>query len=270
MDKVQVLVLGNSHPWMGINPELFDYPGFNLANLGQDLYYDEGLFFKYVDRMPNLRLVMMGISHHTLEFKFENRKGTNWLSCLYLREFGIFPQDPFYISKFDYCVLAMMGGNNPFNNILSWQENVNIYGSNNVVNAFGWATLKNRPKIIKPEEAKNRVQGLNSMTDQKLLTVNLQRLERIQQKLQQRNIQLVLVTVPVTKYYFDSITPDRYERMQNALREFSKKYDVPYYNYLNDASFDLTDFYNSGHLDVQGSKKFTQILNTQILQQYIR
>jgi hypothetical protein len=51
---VEVLVLGSSHAYFDVLPELLGRPAFNLADVSQSLFYDRALLKKYLGRMPSL------------------------------------------------------------------------------------------------------------------------------------------------------------------------------------------------------------------------
>ena len=67
-DKIELLVLGNSHEAYGINPNKLDCFSYNLAHVNQSLYFDKRITLKHVDRLPNLKYVLIGVDFHSLYF----------------------------------------------------------------------------------------------------------------------------------------------------------------------------------------------------------
>src|SRR4051812_14907456 len=55
-DSIQVLLLGTSHTYHGVNPDYFSCYGFNLADYLQTIYYDKRLTLKNIDKMPRLQV----------------------------------------------------------------------------------------------------------------------------------------------------------------------------------------------------------------------
>ena len=47
-DSVEVLVLGSSHNYYGLNPQLIKKSCYNLANTSQTIYYDDYLMKSYI------------------------------------------------------------------------------------------------------------------------------------------------------------------------------------------------------------------------------
>ena len=62
LDSIKILFLGSSEPLDDIDPGQLDAKGYNLAALWQRLYYDKELTLRYVDRMPDLKIVFISIS----------------------------------------------------------------------------------------------------------------------------------------------------------------------------------------------------------------
>lgn len=67
MDKnsnsIEVLILGNSHAFDGINPKYIQYKTFNLAYHSQEFIFDELLVEKYIKQMKNLKCIVFTMSY---------------------------------------------------------------------------------------------------------------------------------------------------------------------------------------------------------------
>ena len=74
-NEVETLVLGGSHTFYGIKPDLFEGISFNLANVTQLLQYDLYLLNRY--ECPKLKTVIIPISYSTL-FCGELENGKEW------------------------------------------------------------------------------------------------------------------------------------------------------------------------------------------------
>ena len=59
----EILVLGSSHAFFGINPSYFSRSAFNAANVSQDLRHDGFIFQKYLPYLPNLKWVIHPVSY---------------------------------------------------------------------------------------------------------------------------------------------------------------------------------------------------------------
>ena len=65
--KIETLLLGDSHCFYGLNPYYFKKKTFNLSNVSQTLYFDQLLFEKYYNNLPNLHyLVLIDLLPHAI------------------------------------------------------------------------------------------------------------------------------------------------------------------------------------------------------------
>ena len=62
----EILVLGNSHTFFGINPDESIFKMINIANKGRKLETDFYILKKYIKNFNNLSYVIIPISHYTL------------------------------------------------------------------------------------------------------------------------------------------------------------------------------------------------------------
>jgi len=65
-ESFEFLILGSSHAYRGIDPELMGGAGFNAANVSQDLGYDRAILERYLSSMPNLKDLYIPISYGSL------------------------------------------------------------------------------------------------------------------------------------------------------------------------------------------------------------
>ena len=67
-DKVELLILGNSHAFSGVDPNELDLFTINLANANQSIYFDKRIVLKYIDKLTNLKFVLISVDFHSLNF----------------------------------------------------------------------------------------------------------------------------------------------------------------------------------------------------------
>ena len=65
-DKVEILFLGNSHSYFGLNPEYTEKRSFNAGHVSQTLDYDLEILKKYENKWENLEFIVIPISYFTL------------------------------------------------------------------------------------------------------------------------------------------------------------------------------------------------------------
>lgn len=71
-DRAEVVVLGMSYLWRGIDPEFLQAPAYNLSFSHQDFYYSLRLLERYIERMPTLKVVVLGMEMNVVAYTAEN------------------------------------------------------------------------------------------------------------------------------------------------------------------------------------------------------
>ncbi len=67
-DHISTLILGSSHTYYGLRPNLLGDSVFNLANVSQTPEYDLYLLKTYLPCMPNLKRIIFPVSYFTSIF----------------------------------------------------------------------------------------------------------------------------------------------------------------------------------------------------------
>jgi len=259
---MEVLVLGDSWGWNGIDPRYFQKKGFNLANPSQDLYVDQQLLDRYIDNLPALKIVLQSLSYRSLQYDI--MQGRNYRVCLTIREFYILPKNPLELLRFDMCSLLTKESKDPFTNVFYWKKNLINYDYPSIVQENGWAKceLTLKPVLI---DAQKRVTSHESQMIPALMPVNIQRLESMNRKLKERGIKMVLISLPVSKYYADSMKPGKFNEIYGEIKRLSQRKDIAYFDYLRDPRFSDEDFYNYDHMNYRGAEKISRIINQEII-----
>ena len=65
--NIELLILGNSHAFRGVDPREFDLEAYNMAAVNQSLYFDKRIALKHIDKMPNLKFILMVLVQVKLE-----------------------------------------------------------------------------------------------------------------------------------------------------------------------------------------------------------
>ena len=67
-NEIEILILGNSHATYGVDPSSFSTSTFNLANVGQSIYFDKELTLQNLKNLKNLKYVFISLDYHSLYF----------------------------------------------------------------------------------------------------------------------------------------------------------------------------------------------------------
>ena len=259
----QILILGTSHELTGINPAFLSKKTINLANSDQPLYIDYKILDQNLSRLKNLETVIIPVSYFSLETKMADTP-EYWREFFYERYFNIPPETSQHLFDMKrFSLLALYGQRESM--LFAMKLFHQSQGINGVIGAIkdnGFQPSETGRSVLNETAGKNSVAGHESMMKANNINANASYLTSMIRELGQRNIKAVLITTPVTPYYYDHINPQTYDRMQQVLHDISFKYQVPYLNYMEDQRFNISDFSDTNHLNPDGAEKFTKILNS--------
>ena len=101
-----------------------------------------------------------------------------------------------------------------------------------------------------------------------VLGYDKQYVEDIIRKCAEKDIKVLIVNSPLYKSYLDNQKNEYLEQQKSFCNYFAENYsNVELYDFRGDIRFTENDFYDSNHLNEIGSKKFTMILDSVIVNQ---
>ena len=255
--KIEVVLFGDSHCLYGLNPSCFSKNTFNLSNVSQTIYFDKLLFNKYVDKLPKLRQVVFCIEYTNLS-QIDNSGDDSWRK--------------FYYNRFMYLEVPLISKLDPRNYCLSFTQS--FYKSRDLVKRFvkkktildcdslGWGnSYKKAERIPAAQVAQSRaiVQEDGSID----FEVNKNRIDEIIKKCKEKNIQVLIVSMPQTKIFESYLNQNKLEKIKETCAAFQAKNpkEVFYLNLFDDSRFAEEDFYDADHLNNEGAVKCSKIVN---------
>lgn len=257
-DSVEVLVLGSSHTYYGVNPAFFKKKAYNLANVSQPFRYDYYLLSHYATHYAHLQKVILPVSYFTFfseGFSGKDRTGNInykiYMECPYYSDFSRYNLELSQPEVFRGKLLKALMGKEPRN-----------------CSAYGWGTeytkdsKDNKWDNISAQMAVER----HTAKDWSHLGENIQFLRQMATFCQERNIELVLITTPTWPAYYNLLDSVQMGKMYETINEMSQTYNLRYFDYMKDSRFAPDDFYDSDHLSNLGAEKFTRILQEELLE----
>lgn len=253
----KILILGNSHTFYGLNPKYFDKPAFNLSNISQTLYFDQLLLEKHFDRFKNLEFIVLNVEFTSLS-QLDNTQDDVWRK--------------YYYKRYMDLQVPIVTGINPKNYFLSstrsFDSNLKLikrYFSDGTIvdcdnNGFGINYTKEKRKSdlyrMTPITVKQHEDNLFDFTD------NTDRIQSIINKCKNKGIQVLLVTMPVSKSYAKSVNQHKLDKIFKTCLFLEKNNKNVYYlNLFKDYHFTDDDFFDPDHLHIEGAKKCSLLVN---------
>lgn len=258
-DSIEVLFLGSSHAFYGINPANFSSNSFNASHISQSLDYDFEILKKYNNHWSKLKCIAIPISYFSLFGRLETGI-ESWRVKNYTIYYGMTTSDKFI----DYSEALSNKLTVNLRRIGSYyiKGNSSISCSN-----LGWGlsyNSKNKSDLnITGKTAAKR----HSKKDDKYFMGNVNVLKSIIEFAKNKGVKVFFYTPPAYHTYTENLDSIQLNQTINTLINISSKYDnVTYHNFLLDSSFSEIDFFDADHLDEIGAKKFTNKLDTLINQ----
>lgn len=253
---INTLILGSSHTFYGLNPEFFSTKTFNAAYVSQSLGLDYEILNAYQSKLKNLKTVIVPISYfslfETLEtdvekwriknyviyYSFENkyRFTDNFESLDNHIALNIKKMIKYYVLNKPYITASTLG----------WGTNFN---SKNKKPLNGIFTAK-----------KHTAKNFN------LYNENVKSLQKIIALCKKNNIQIVFITTPTDKSYYENLNKIQIEKTTKTISELVKNNsNCNYLSLLKSEKFTKEDFYDADHLNEIGAKKLSLLLNKLII-----
>lgn len=272
IDNVQLVVLGSSHNQSAVNPEYIDsFNSINLAFGGQDPSIDSAILNKCINYLPKLKIVVFDFYYHSLE----HRNTSNYFrNSSYLRFYGLnlFDRD---LSLADYSIFL--------SNPSFYLNTLSPFTSNNSYNKYGFTIgladdnlstykflhLGFDESAIRADQSNYHVQRHNNENILSFMK-NSSTYEEMVKKCLDNDVIPIFVSSPVYSTYYNSYILEKDNRRKKLINDFIKKYpECVFWNYENDRRFTIRDFKDDDHLNPEGARKFSIILDKQ-LKDFIR
>lgn len=265
----EILVLGSSHEFDGVNTQLFGRTSYNLAIPNQSIYYGAQMILKHMDDMPKLKLVIMPISYFSLESNLID------VNTVYYSRFWEIPPPPVgrsSVSDFQRFSFIALYNRRIFSFIRDgFKVKIGLNSQDGILEDNGWFNV---PFESGSKDRINNATGLVRVRDHlagmdtQNLYFNQYVLKSFLDELAAKKISVVLITSPVYSTYYLQIQQDKYDSMQKIIKDLSSSYHIKYHNYLMDTRFIKEDFFNNDHLNVSGAEKFSKIIKTEIIDDF--
>ena len=243
-NDVQLLVLGPSTAYNGINPSYFDKKTLNMALGGQGITIDAFLVNRYLHQMPNLEAIILPIGYATLFMPDVVGFPDGLMSYHVYYEFE---PDCFSIDNcFEFFhrksvrtkLERMIRGETP-----KFADSLGFHGEN-------W---------IGDLEAELAVKGMTieDYSDNQI-DKNINALRQIAELSEKANVKLVIISMPFHKSFRDLASSKQWSFTDSVI-------DNEYNNslYLNYYSTDFSDtcYLNATHLNIDGAELFSTMLS---------
>ena len=255
-DQVETLVLGSSHAYAAIKPELFTSCAFNLANSNQTQRYDWLLLKRDTTTLASLKTIVYPTSSLMMNYRLEDT--SEWYRCIYYQLYNHLDEHPFF-SKYAWEMASIQ--------TCCWKvQSLFISGeSDRMCDEYGWCTYyqaqPSQKDNLTPAKAEERIRKYDEREGLHSLEENY--FDEIAGYCQRHGIRLLLLGTPVSQAFRDKAAVGDYLENSGliAQREAAKYDCIEYHDYTFDTRFTDEDFFDVDHLNSTGAIKFSQIIS---------
>lgn len=260
--EIQILILGSSDTFYGLNPVYFSQNTFNASHVSQTLDLDLKIFNKYKHNFKDLSTVIIPISYFTLWGKLEEG-----VEAWRIKNYALYH---------DMNTKSVTDNFELLNGKLSLniQRFYKYYFKEKdaiICSELGWGTdysseIKNNlEKTGKAMASYHTVDDINSDKNRKIFAENIKILNTFAELCNLKNIKLIFLSTPVYRTYLENLNPEQLNIMLETIGNIVEKYEnCQYINLMDDPDFTAVDFYDANHLNEIGAKKLSGKLSREI------
>ena len=257
----QAIVVGISYSMFGIDDKLLKYNAFNLSMPSQDLYYSYKVAQKVIGDNKNIKYCIIGSSYYGFHFDLSSSKNEiHRVKNVYYPLLG---------DAHNYTINNTDIQRNTFRlrlNLLSILSNSYF---NSFITKDSMALIKGKLEQLNKDElialGERRALIHNKLLNYKhTLNENIEILYEFLKFLRLNNVKPLIVVFPATEYYRDYFEENFKKIFYEVINTMKSKYNFELVDLFDSNDFSLNDFIDFDHLNENGSRKMTSILNNYI------
>jgi hypothetical protein len=267
-DSIEVLIIGNSHACYGISPTNFSMNTYNIAQSNQSIYFDKRITLKYINRLVNLKFVLISVDFHSLYFSSQGLRdvwsyysyGINYKDQLpllsrlsYLN--GYTPAVAFSFFRKHFIT------NRPFAYPIELKDGIEHFANEN----RGWIEVKDTDWALFNQDAyKQRSLAFNNTV--RSSNENLEVISDLEDfilKLKSKGVTPILVTLPVYKEFSPYLDGEFKSKNNIAIQQICDRYNLQHYDFSSEI-LPKSYFINCDHLNLTGARYISRILNNRL------
>lgn len=262
-NSIKILIMGHSHAYYGLNPDLIGDSVFNCAIPGKPMYYDLHILRDNISNMQNLKLIVLPIGYDFQcvaakpNIKSKNRYKSQQV-MMFNKYWGIPPEDDSNILKYLYSSEIVW---KPQNFLVNYFSPVPIECETN--GFHGASSAKDLTGIVDKYDFKN----YDSDSIKNIVNRNITYLKEISDICKEHSIKLALIVFPHHHIAREYCTERGLEELEKFVGQVTDDNHVKYFSYIDDDRFVDKDFKDTKHLSATGATKFTKIFTEEILPQ---
>lgn len=260
---LDAFITGISYAEVAIDTEQLPYNIINLAVSSQDLFYD----YKWAKMVlnnneigKNIKFAIIGMSYYSFEYD---------LSKSNLKD-RVYTYYPIFKSCHNH-----LKDNEIINNYNKFDKAASNIFKKDYINLFYNLLRENSDSLwenfvsrVMDEEEIEKDKWMAEKDCDKNYPITVEENAKIFKKyislLKSKKIKPIVVICPASKHYHSKFSPRIKTEFIDIMNKVKNEFNIEVLDYFESKEFSDQDFYNVSHLNKDGAKKFTKLLNDSI------
>ena len=257
-DSCKVLVLGNSEMLKGVNPDFLPQPAFNMAHVSQNFIVDEQIMQKYLPQLPQLKIVILGLSY--LSFGDDLESGEEaWRVAFYKKYYHLNLKSGLDLKDYSYTLRYT-----PYESLKMCMKNFKA----DLINGMqtnGWMKTDSfDAKDLTDESAKQKAEMHTRNLKEKNVEMNVRALRNILMMLKEKHIKVLIIAPPVMRNYYQNLNTYWLAKNDSILNSITGEFNPVVINFAeaNDSLYTTfqNGFNDENHLNKNGADRLGILL----------
>ncbi len=273
--EIEVLIAGNSHANYGVDPNCFSFNTYNIANVGQTIYFDRRIILSNIETLHKLKYVFISVDYHSLYSSSQGIRdawsyydnGIKYKNNSYIKEnispflFGYTAKGSITLLKKDIKRRLIYKSKKTID--FDVQEGI-VYTDTISKGFIGFTGNSNQ---FNPNAYTRRASFFARMINPgaSIKKEILGDLEQLIVELKAKNIEVILFVTPTFREYNNYLNKNVVAQNEKDIHSLLLKYNIEYWTYYNSSQFNQKDFFDCDHLNKEGAKKFSTLLSEKLI-----
>ena len=258
--EIELLILGSSDIYFGINPIYFSQNTFNASHVAQSLDLDYEIFNKYQSNFDNLKIIVLSVSYYAIWGRLKTGPEF-WRIKNYALYYGI---DTKSLTDHSELLNGKLGINIQRLYKYYFEKKDDI-----VCSKLGWGTTFKSEIVNDLEETgksavlRHTFKNLYSPENIRSFEESMEILNSFAEFCNQKNVRMILLATPTYHTYREKLNKEQLNKMVETMDRFVAEHDnCRYINWSDNPDFVTEDFFDADHLNEKGAKKLSEKLAT--------
>ena len=275
-NEIEILILGNSHATYGVDPSGFSTFAYNIANVGQSIYFDKELTLQNLNKLKNLKYVLISLDYHSLYFSRQRGERNIWSyygnGIKYPADnyrkanispflFGYDPKVSFSLIKKNMIKKWKFRNQNYF---IDYDVELGVSLTDTIIKGY-ISFLGTEQKKFNNENYIERIKGFDNLINystEKYLVQN--EIGQLITTLQNKGVKPIFFSTPTFNEYNTFLDSSIINKNLTDSKNLCEKYDIEFWDYANNNNFVKEEFFNADHLNKKGGTKFSKMLDSRL------